>query len=93
MLNRYEQQKQLRNAVHKDMERRVSQEARADFERRPYAVQSINVMSMIKTKKDISYLLSRAGRLNDWERETIRRIAKRIEEGSGRDGQDNAGKA
>lgn len=87
MLNRYEQQKQLRDAVHKDMEERVSREARADFERRPYAVQSVNVMSIIKTKKDISYLLSRVGRLDDWERETIRRIAKRIEEGSGRDGQ------
>ena len=83
MLNRYEQQKQLRDAVHKDMEKRVSQEARANFERRPYAVQSVNVMSMIEIKKDISYLLSRAGRLDGWERETIRRIAKRIEEGSG----------
>ena len=87
MLNRYEQQKQLRNAVHKDMERRVSREARADFERRPYAVQGGSLMSIINIKKDISYLFSRAGRLDDWERETIRRIAKRIEEGSGRDGQ------
>ena len=69
------------------MEIRVSQEARANFERRPYAVQGGSVMSMIEIKKDISYLLSRAGRLDGWERETIRRIAKRIEEGSGRDGQ------
>lgn len=90
MLNRYEQQKQLRDAVHKDMEKRVSQEARANFERRPYAVQSVNVMSIIEIKKDISYLLSRAGRLDGWERETIRRIAKRIEEGSGRDGKDDS---
>lgn len=90
MLNRYEQQKQLRDAVHKDMEERVSREARADFERRPYAVQGGSVMSIIEIKKDISYLLSRAGRLDDWERETIRRIAKRIEEGSGRDGQDHS---
>lgn len=92
MINKYEQQKQLRSAVHKDMEIRVDQEARASFIRKPYDVQSANIKSMLELKRDINFLLSRAGKLDSWEQETIRRIARRIQEGSGTDGEDYARK-
>ena len=81
MLNKYEQQKQLKKAVHDDMEKRVNPEARTSFSRGAYPVQHINVKSMLEIKKDIKFLLNRSGMLDSWEQETIRRIAKRIEEG------------
>ena len=86
MLNQYEQQKLHKDAVHKDMEKCVDQDARERFRRRPYSAQHVNVKAVLEIKTDINYLSSRAGLLDSWERVTIRRIVQRIKEGSVIDG-------
>lgn len=82
MLNKYEQNKLLQKAVHRDMETRVDPEARKAFEKQAYSnVLSGGTRDMLDRKMNIKFLLSYAGSLDSWEAETIKRIANRIRKG------------
>lgn len=81
VINKYEQQKQIRSAVHKDMEERVSNGAIKDFRRVAYPQQTEQVRNMLLIKKDLTFLRDRAGALDSWEQETIRRMARRVRGG------------
>lgn len=82
MLNKYEQNKLLQKAAHKDMETRVDPVARKMFENQAYSnVLSSGTRDMLDRKVNIKYILSYAGKLDSWEAETIKRIANRIRKG------------
>lgn len=94
MLNKYEQQRLQKEAGHKDMETRVDPAARDRFKRRPYpTMETREVKGMLEIKRELNFLFSRAGMLDSWEQETIRRIAKRVKEGSDQNGQAKTGEA
>lgn len=83
MLNRYEQNRIRKQSVHSDMEKRVSPEAAKDFRRKAYPdIQMQETREMLVAKKNLAFLRDRAGLLDNWERETISRIAERIQAGS-----------
>ena len=91
MLNKYEQQKQLKHAIHKDMEMRVSTKALEEFHREAYPIQSEHVRDMLTVKRNLIYLQNRAGMLDYWERETIRRIVGKIQKGDDNSGKNDKG--
>ena len=81
-LNKYEKNKRTKEAAYKSMEKDVSLEAKREFNRKAYQEPREEIKEMLILKKDISFLHSRAGMLDKWEAETIRRIADRIRKGA-----------
>lgn len=87
MINRYEQQKLMKSSVHNDMEKRVSDKAKQDFQREAYPRESMDQLkNVLQIKRNIIYLQNHIGMLDSWEIETIRRIKDRIQKGSGNSG-------
>ena len=81
-LNKYEKNIRTKEAAYKSMEKDVSLEAKREFNRKAYQEPREEIKEMLILKKDISFLHSRAGMLDKWEAETIRRIADRIRKGA-----------
>lgn len=81
MINEYERKKQKKESRHNDMQSHVSKEAERDFKRKAYYEPDIkDVKEILNIKRKLSYLEENAGRLDEWEKETIRRIAKGVQE-------------
>lgn len=94
MINRYEQQKQMKRAVYDDMQTRVSESAEKEFRREAYPEQVPHIphiRDMLITKRNLTFLMNRANMLDSWEVETIRRIVARIR-GEGLYEEDDKGK-